>query len=98
MVGIRYCSEGKAVSDFALEEWFAEILPLALDEQWHALGVCTAMPIHRVRVAIREGDIPPEYVQFWYGDRILQPDKDGRMLTWPRGFCDTMERMLERLL
>ena len=59
-----------------------------------------------VRIAVREGLIPPEKTVFNYFERIdgatgvssPKIDADGRLSTWPAGFFDQYEENLAKLL
>jgi len=47
---------------------------------------------------IHEKLFPNTEVVFSYGGEIIPPDKNGRLPSWPAGFCDVSERLLDRLL
>lgn len=50
------------------------------------------------RALICGGVLPHTEVQFKFRDQIIQPNRDGRCLEWPNGFCDKSEDWLLRLL
>ena len=62
--------------------------------------------IDGVRIAVRDGLIPPEQTAFHYFERdggrtvvtSLEVDADGRLSSWPAGFFDQHEENLARLL
>lgn len=92
MLRIEYCADGESVSDFAVEEWF---------EKAKAGGdfkVSNEIPIIRVRVAVNEGALSREDVLIVFRDMEQIPTTNGRLHHWPDGFCDTFEKLLERLL
>lgn len=89
---IEYCPEGEAVSDFAVEEWFEGV------RNGGDFKVSTTLPVSRVRVAVCEGDLPPEDVVFVYKELVQSPTRNGRLYHWPQGFCDAEAALLKRLL
>lgn len=95
MITIRYCPEGEAVSDFAVEGWWRRVL--AYDTSV-LVRVSTTPPVTRARVAVCERELPPTAIQFEYQGRCQYPDSNGRLSWWPDGFCDITEKLSESLL
>jgi len=65
--------------------------------------------LNGVRVAVKEGSIPPDQVKLFYLERstasmhetmVVSPeiDQHGRINKWPQGFFDESDRLLEKLL
>jgi hypothetical protein len=50
------------------------------------------------RTLIAEGVITHTDIQFKFKDKILCPNKDGRLDEYPTGFCDISEEWLKRLI
>lgn len=92
MLRIEYCAEGEVVSDFAIEEWFDKV------KGGGDFKVSVEMAVTRVRVAVNEGDLSHEDVVIVFRDMEQAPTINGRLHRWPDGFCDTFEKLLERLL
>ena len=88
---IRYCAEGEAVSDFAVEEWYEKV------RAGGDFKVSNELPLTRVRVGIFEGEIPHTDVEFLFEGHVLQPTVEGRLFIWPHGFCDAFSDLLFRL-
>lgn len=56
------------------------------------------LAIDCVRVCILENLIPYNEVHFRYKNFLIIPDKYGHLDSWPDGFCDYRDKLLERLL
>jgi hypothetical protein len=50
------------------------------------------------RALIADGKLPHTEIQFLFKGEIIKPDKYGRSLEWPVGFCDCINDWLSRLL
>lgn len=97
MKTIEYSGDGIVLADMKCEQYAKDFLtdPSGKDEQ---IKVATEAFITAVRVHICEGVIPHTEVEFIYNGQTIRPDKDGRLPVWPKGFCDTDEMLLVRLL
>lgn len=51
-----------------------------------------------VRVLIFEGVVSHKTVQFLFNGAPISPDRNGRLPSYPRGFCDTVDDFLMRLM
>jgi len=60
--------------------------------------VGNSLIIDNFRLAIFEGRIGVNNIEFRFKDQLLIHDKDARFTDWPNGFCDYTERILEKLL
>lgn len=88
---------GTPVSDFDLEELYQYTLTEL--QQGNVILTCpNELFFHRIRVGVREGDIPHENVTLIWREQEFIPDKNGRLDRWPPGFLDNVDRLLERLL
>jgi hypothetical protein len=52
---------------------------------------------HAFRVQVKRGLIACEEVEVTFGDHRITINKDGRCHTWPPGFCDHTDVLLEAL-
>lgn len=50
------------------------------------------------RALIADGKLPHTEIQFLFKGQIIKPNKDGRCMEWPSGFCDCANDWLMRLL
>jgi len=105
MITIDYCADGEPISDFNYKDWLygeygvKNLLVVCKDKNLHLnFQVSTSLPIHAVRAAIHKGEIDPKDIEFLFENRILKPDKNGRISDWPEGFCDAEINEMERLL
>jgi len=110
MIVIEFDKWGRAVSDFELDQFASHIEDIAyghkLFRQQHkrdigeavTFSVSTSLAIHVIRASICEGKIEPEDVAFRFEGKDLHVDENGRMDTWPFGFCDAFDIVLEKLL
>ena len=94
MKTVIFDASGQPISDFTVYQQARDFL-LGPEEQ---IVVCNSTFIDSVRVMIHEKLFPNTEVVFSYGGEIILPDKNGRLPSWPAGFCDVNERLLERLL
>lgn len=60
--------------------------------------VSTSNFVAAVRALLKEEYIAHTDVQFEYNGWFLQPDKNGQLPRWPRGFCDHFSGWLDRRL
>jgi len=58
----------------------------------------STFPIMQFRVFIREGVIKVDDIEFEYQDSIVEHNSDGKIIFWPKGFCDYDMELLDRLL
>lgn len=88
---------GPSVSDFDLEKVYQYIF--ARLQKCDVTLTCSNETLFlRIRVGVKEGDIPHENVRFVWRDQEFTPDKDGRLDRWPSGFLDTTDELLERMI
>lgn len=86
--------EGKVVHwvEKVVEGWRATgSFPLVLD-------VGQDLIINQFRVLLHRGLIRPEELQLMVNDEHVPVNKNGRLATWPTGFCDLMDRQLMELI
>ncbi len=96
MITIEYSEEGKACSDFDCEKYIKNLKDLeSLDRKY---TTSSSIVILAIRAAIARGELDFTKIQFKFDDHILQPDKDGRMEYWPRGFCDIDFNFMDDIL
>jgi hypothetical protein len=91
---IYYQKNGKAVSDFEIEEWFDNLRPWwekepkPTDNASLNVYVSTSPPIWRVLLAIVEDELDCNEVVFIFEGKELRSDPYGAMKDWPKGFCE----------
>jgi predicted ATPase len=54
--------------------------------------------IEEIRALILEGVLSHKDILFKFERKELRVDKYGNLNSWPKGFCDTYENILERLV
>lgn len=94
MKSIRFQTEGWACADAKAEE---EARKFLTGSNTYII-VSTANFIEASRALICEGLIPNTEVEFLFEDQKITADTDGRIQTWPKGFCDHAEGWIMRLL
>jgi hypothetical protein len=65
------------------------------------IEVSTENVINELRCRVKEGTVSG--VTFYFNDEngcmhTIEPNTHGRLPEWPKGFCDTWDRHLDRLL
>lgn len=94
---ITYSLEGVPVSDYKAERFAKNLLEMNLETS-------TENVVLAARVLIKEGVLSHKDILFVYKDESGKEvssqyaDKDGRLENWPKGFCDTNENFLCRIL
>lgn len=92
MVTIEYCSEGKPISEFDLEE-FVRLVKLSVKYDFY-LKISTSAPFLALSIAIIKGVIDYKQVVFKINNIVYELDKYG----WPgtiEGFCNIEKRLVE---
>ena len=67
-------------------------------ENGNVFFIGSELIIHGLRVAICEQRIPYKKVVLFYKHHALHVDKNGRIDSWPAGFCDHADKYLEKLI
>ncbi len=102
MITIEYCEDGEAVSDFNVDRWFKSVVNATKDPFESAYRpndkVSTTPPIDRVRVAIANGELSCEDVNFIFNGKIIKSNEYGALSEWPDGFCDVGLKLIEKIL
>jgi len=98
MITIEYCKEGLAISDFEYQKYVDIIKDYIMHNNDFDLKVSTEVLVNAIRVEIYKGNIDCNDIGFMFEDKILYPDKDGRIQNWPNGFCDINLELIEKLL
>ena len=92
---INYTESGKAHPDCMCEL----VVQVALGSGTERLDVCTENIITACRYLIAQGKISHEGIEFHFnGYHIGNPDKDGHLNDWPKGFCDHNDKWLWGIL
>lgn len=101
MLIIEYDAEnGCACSDGNVDSFVARVLDHLPSVKGGDYRVVTANEtiITGFRIAIVEGKIPVDAIQFEFRGEVLVHHANGKFEHWPLGFCDTISRQLDRLL
>jgi hypothetical protein len=91
---IEYSEQGVAYSDHRAEDIAREFL--RGDDDY--ICVSTENIITATRALVKEKYILHDQVQFLFREEPLAMDRGGGLYHWPRGFCDSTEGWLMRLL
>jgi len=94
MKTITYHSDGISFPDAEAEKAARYFL---LHSPETEITVSTSNFVDATRCLVKEEIYPFQDVVLSFEDKVLKIDKNGRLATWPRGFCDYTERWLERL-
>lgn len=62
------------------------------------ITVSSNLIVDRLRLAVKEGDLDHNDLVFKFEGREITVDNNGRLLSWPEGFCDTWDNILYRML
>jgi hypothetical protein len=92
---IEYCSDGMAVPDHKVEPL---ILTLVRADNSGWIKVSTENVIHGARAMIATRKINHEQITFRFDGEDLNPDKDGRLASWPIGFAGYVDTWSSQLL
>jgi hypothetical protein len=101
MLTIEYISTGRAYTDFEVESCANLIIDAHLEhlDQDMIYRVSTENLIDAIRVYIVENKINPEgWLQFKYGNEVMDVNEYGNPSHWARGFCDTSGNRLRRIV
>lgn len=94
MIKLIYTTSGAAFSDYMVEGI------LRMHDNYE-VRVSTENMIHAARALYREGVIKD--LEIWYEytpnkHMKINIDKNGRLDQWPKGFCDSIDQWIERLI
>lgn len=91
MTKITYSSNGIAVGDSNSEKF-------VLDNIGKEIEVSSELVVEAARCLVKEGIINHKDILFIYDGEELHCDKYANLDSWPRGFCDTFENLLSRII
>ena len=77
------------------------VMPIVLNENdGHDCyyEISTSCPFSAIRLAIVEGLIKPEEVEFYFRGKIIKINRFGAITDWPDGFCDIEGDYAEKIL
>ena len=97
---IEYCEGGIYSSDQGSWEWLYElqndILRNGVKDQH--IKVSSELMVELTRLLVVRRIIKPDEIIYKYKDKFIKIVKDGGLLTWPKGFCDKRDLILEELI
>lgn len=100
MMKFEYCKEGKAISDFDINDFLKYVTDCLNNHRITDMTfkISTSPPFEAIRLAIVEGKIDFNKIQFLFNGRIITINKYGAITDWPDGFCDLSCIMAENIL
>lgn len=92
---INYTKDGMAHPDHMCEI----VVRAAVDSGTRQLDVSTENIITCARALIAKGKVSHKNITFYHeGEFVDEPNADGRMSNWPKGFADHNDKWLMSLL
>lgn len=100
MLKFEYCKEGKAISDFDISDFIKYVMDCLNDPiiKDMTFKISTTPPFEAIRLAIVEGKIDFNKIQFLFQGKIITINKYGAIMDWPNGFCDISGITSEKIL
>ena len=99
MITVNYCKVGIPHSDFDLEKSVNAVIKwLNTQPEDITLPVSTSNIITALKLAVVEGKIAPEQIQFKFEDEILKVNRYGATGPWRNGFADVEAVMSEKII
>ncbi|NIA10712.1 MAG: hypothetical protein GWP10_13540 [Nitrospiraceae bacterium] len=90
---------GESVPDGEIKEWLKNKIDLASElESELNVVTSTSLIIEEARAMIHEHTLSSKDIVFKYKGEMLYSDEFGKLDYWPAGFCDTFEKILDRLI
>ena len=95
MLNIEYCPEGIATPDSEAENLVRRLAVSPIDVNWQT---STENVVMVARVLLAEGVISFGNLKLSFNGQDVPLNRNARIDSWPRGFCDFMDDWLMRLL
>jgi hypothetical protein len=97
---IEYCEDGIYSSDQGSWEWLYglqnDILRNGIKDQH--IKVSSELMVELTRLLVVRRIIKADQIIYKYKDKFIKIVKDGGLISWPKGFCDNKELILEELI
>lgn len=99
MIKIRYARHGLALSDFSIEARLEALIAQSKKEDRRTYAFSTSNVFDAVMLAVAEGKIDHNRVEFWYASETIALNDLGQPTTWPEGFlwphADYIEKQMK---
>jgi predicted ATPase len=89
---------GEVEPDGKVFSYVKHLAVVAEARQALEVTVGSLLIIDEIRALILEGALPYKDITFKFEGKELRVDKYGNLNSWPKGFCDAYENILERLV
>ena len=89
---------GKAIKDGELDGWADNIVDQYKANKSLTRKIATEACVDALRIKVKEGKINHKDIVFIYNDDEIRVDKYASLSHYPKGFCETMTNLLEKLL
>ncbi len=100
---IEYAKNGEYLPDHLIDEWF-DGLAATINIDWkhidstRHLTIASELMLMKTRLLVTRGHVDPSDIIYKYDGTDIKISKDGGLHTWPKGFCDNNDNILEELL
>jgi len=78
-----------------VREWIQQAADLSVTL---TISVGHSLPVMALRALVREGVTTKDDCVIQFNGEDLELTSDGKLVVWPRGFCDVEDDLLDRLL
>lgn len=89
---------GKAIKDGALDGWVDSIVDRYKADKPTTKKIATEACVDALRVKVKEREINHKDIVFIHNDDEIMVDKYGSLSHYPKGFCEIMDNLLEKLI
>jgi hypothetical protein len=79
MITIEYCQEGKAISDFEIDQWINNLITQGIGE----FKISNSLPAAAIRLAILENRLKHSDVVIKFMDKIFKFNEYAIISDWP---------------
>jgi predicted ATPase len=96
MISINYDPiHGEAIRDGSVDS----LVNQWIKRDFVTIDVSTSNIVDALRLAVKEGRLPKEHIVFFFREKTkIRIDDNGNLDHWPEGFCDTLDKITERLI
>ena len=102
MLIIEYCDDGIAVRDCEAEAFVKEIVRNYCDSDRMfddmVVKISNELVVNYLRVEVKHGVIGCDEMVFRFDGKDIKINDRGRLMSWPKGFCDRSEKIFEELI
>jgi len=101
MLIIEFSKYGIYLRDDRTESWVSSVIEdynSNYRDKEKLINVSNSLIISYFRLAVKEGLIGIENIKFLYKGNYLECDNNGRLDCYPEGFCDHLDKLLDKML